>query len=404
MKKYKFIFSIAFILALAGIVPASAQWVNKGADVFIASNAQVMVNASYIHEAGNVQLNGWLGLSGNWENNDATTAGLNQDGLGTVELLGADQNIGGTSPSIFYNLRLSGTGIKTMDIHQQVSHELDLTDRELALRDFNLDITSTDVNAIVRSSGFISSVSTDALITRKTALSGGEYLFPTGSGQGTARYRPVILTVPADAASGYGVSYSNTDPNTNGLSRQDNLGAGITDVNSNFYHHVKRTDNSATAFDMSLLYADADGGFKEMAYWDNTGWKNLNKTALTNADYGDGLTSRITKSGVDLLSGQYFALANGTLGANFLGIPTAFSPNGDGMNDVFMINGIENYPDNEVRILNRWGDELFYRKAYNNSSNAFNGGDLDAGTYYYAIKVNLNGEMKSFSGYLTLLR
>ncbi len=401
MKAYKFIFGTAFTLGLAGILPASAQWVNNGADVFIASTAQVMVNnTDYVHQSGDVELQGWLGLNGNWENNDASSLALNPAGTGTVEFSGIDQNFGGTNKTQFYNLLLSGAGIKTMNIDQEVSNTLDLTDRELALQNFNLSVTGTALDAIKRSSGFISSISTQGAIIRNTSLA-GEYLFPTGSTLGaTARYRPVILTIPTAADARLAVSFANSDPNANGLPR-DVLGQGLTDINPNFYHRIERLAGT-TPFDISMLYNDADGGFKEMAYWENTGWKNLNKTTLTTANYGDGLTSRITKSSVDLMGIQYFALANGK-GTNFLTIPTAFSPNGDGMNDLFLIGGLDGYPDNEVRILNRWGDELYYKKSYS-SSNAFDGAGFDPGTYYYVVKVNLNGQVRSFAGYITLLR
>lgn len=403
MKTYKFIiFSIAFTLGLIGTKPASAQWVNNGADVFIAPTAQVIVNnADYVQQSGDVELQGWLGVGGNWENNDNATNALNQNGVGTVEFLGVDQSIGGSNQTKFYNLLLSGTGIKTLDIDQEVTNTLDLTDRELALQISNISITNTDVNAITRSSGFISSASMQASIIRNTALA-GDYLFPTGSTLGlTPRYRPVILTVPAASAT-LAVAFSNSDPNVNGLTR-GNLSQGLTDINPNFYHRIERVEGT-TPFDISILYNDADGGFKEMAYWDNANsWKNLNKTTLIPGDYGDNLTSKITKSSVDLLGIKYFALANGTAGPNFLSIPTAFSPNGDGMNDLFLIGGLDSYPDNEVRILNRWGDELYYKKSYN-SSNAFDGAGFDPGTYYYVVKVNLNGQAKLFSGYITLLR
>lgn len=69
---------------------------------------------------------------------------------------------------------------------------------------------------------------------------------------------------------------------------------------------------------------------------------------------------------------------------------SGFTPNGDGVNDVFVIN-IDN-PDNEVVIFNRWGDEVARFTGYNNDDVAWDGtnkyGEIITGTYYYVITTN----------------
>ena len=73
------------------------------------------------------------------------------------------------------------------------------------------------------------------------------------------------------------------------------------------------------------------------------------------------------------------------------------SPNGDGAgNEVVVIYNIEQYPDNEVILYNRWGNEVFRIKGYNNKDVAFSGKankgmfankeeDLVDGVYYFII-------------------
>lgn len=73
----------------------------------------------------------------------------------------------------------------------------------------------------------------------------------------------------------------------------------------------------------------------------------------------------------------------------------AFSPNGDGHNDVWNIPLLANYSDNSVIIVNRWGNEVWKAEDYNNSSVAWNGRnmndeELPDGTYYYIISYNGN--------------
>ncbi|MDA9555230.1 Ig-like domain-containing protein, partial [Pelobium sp.] len=92
------------------------------------------------------------------------------------------------------------------------------------------------------------------------------------------------------------------------------------------------------------------------------------------------------------------------------------SPNGDGQgNETFLIYNISKYPDNEVAIFNRWGNELFRIKGYNNEDRSFKGvanvgiltntnRDLIDGVYYYIIYTTQNGVKKVNKGYLILKR
>ncbi|HLU87145.1 MAG TPA: HYR domain-containing protein, partial [Taishania sp.] len=75
-------------------------------------------------------------------------------------------------------------------------------------------------------------------------------------------------------------------------------------------------------------------------------------------------------------------------------ISETFSPNGDGSNDYFHIEGLENYPGTEVWIHNRWGVQVYHNPNYQNdwdgrSQSKLNvGGDeLPEGTYYYILKL-----------------
>ncbi len=87
-----------------------------------------------------------------------------------------------------------------------------------------------------------------------------------------------------------------------------------------------------------------------------------------------------------------------------LTVYTGFSPNGDGVNDFFTILGIRSFPDNEVRVYNRWGNEVFSRKEYTNTNGwdgTWNGKSLPDGTYFYRID---DGEGRVYSGYVQISR
>ncbi|MEZ5030626.1 MAG: gliding motility-associated C-terminal domain-containing protein [Saprospiraceae bacterium] len=87
---------------------------------------------------------------------------------------------------------------------------------------------------------------------------------------------------------------------------------------------------------------------------------------------------------------------------NLLVIHTGFSPNGDNINDNFTIDGIEDYPNNELTVFNRWGLKIYHQKGYKNNWNG-NWEDqiLPDGTYFYVLK---DGEGETYSGYVQIHR
>ncbi|MFC1731206.1 gliding motility-associated C-terminal domain-containing protein [candidate division KSB1 bacterium] len=65
---------------------------------------------------------------------------------------------------------------------------------------------------------------------------------------------------------------------------------------------------------------------------------------------------------------------------------TLITPNGDGHNDLWFIDHIEACSQSEVTIYNRWGDEVYNNKGYdNNWDGKYEGSVLPEGTYYYVI-------------------
>ncbi|MFD2101339.1 gliding motility-associated C-terminal domain-containing protein [Flagellimonas iocasae] len=68
----------------------------------------------------------------------------------------------------------------------------------------------------------------------------------------------------------------------------------------------------------------------------------------------------------------------------------AFTPNGDGNNDAWVIPGIDNYPNNRVSVYNRWGHEVFAVQSYRNDWEGFyknRSEKLPAGSYLYIIDL-----------------
>jgi gliding motility-associated-like protein len=67
-------------------------------------------------------------------------------------------------------------------------------------------------------------------------------------------------------------------------------------------------------------------------------------------------------------------------------IPNAFSPNGDGINDRWIIDGLDTYPESVTEVFNRYGQSVFRSNGYSRPwDGCYNGKPLPVGTYYYII-------------------
>jgi large repetitive protein len=95
---------------------------------------------------------------------------------------------------------------------------------------------------------------------------------------------------------------------------------------------------------------------------------------------------------------------------NRINISNVFSPNGDGINDIWTIPQADAFPQLEIKILNRWGAIIWSAKgaeaAKGWDGNNSNGKPHPIGTYYYVINFNVEGtnKWKPISGSVTIVR
>jgi len=83
------------------------------------------------------------------------------------------------------------------------------------------------------------------------------------------------------------------------------------------------------------------------------------------------------------------------------------SPNGDGLNDVWVIPFIELFPECVVEVYNRWGELIFSETGYKNSTawdGKYKGKDLPVGTYYYTINLHSIPSQDPVTGPITIMR
>ena len=86
--------------------------------------------------------------------------------------------------------------------------------------------------------------------------------------------------------------------------------------------------------------------------------------------------------------------------------PSIITPNGDGVNDSFIVPClalINQYPSNSLSLFNQWGDEIYHAAPYsNNWEGTYQGDPVPPGTYYYII--DLGDGSKPIAGFLIIKR
>ena len=89
--------------------------------------------------------------------------------------------------------------------------------------------------------------------------------------------------------------------------------------------------------------------------------------------------------------------------AECIQIANTFTPDGDGINDTWIIDNLYLYPDAEVSIYNEWGKLIYTSsKNYNPWDGTYNGNPLPTATYYYIL--NLGNGSRLITGTITIIR
>jgi len=86
-------------------------------------------------------------------------------------------------------------------------------------------------------------------------------------------------------------------------------------------------------------------------------------------------------------------------------LPTGFSPNADGNNDILNVYGIAEASSYEMEVFNRWGERVFRSEDKTKGwDGRFNGTDVPAGVYAYRYNIIMNGKTYANKGSVTLVR
>ena len=145
-----------------------------------------------------------------------------------------------------------------------------------------------------------------------------------------------------------------------------------------------------------------NGGTPPVSYRWNDGSTSGNRTSLSAGDY----TVTATDSKGCSTAATTFKLFNVNAGTCFSSI-RAFTPNGDGVNELFLISCAETI-NNQLLVYNRWNQLVYTANNYRNDWTGIDnkGFLLPDGTYYWILKDNTtSGNANSlYKGYVTLIR
>lgn len=379
------------------VTSAYGQLANTGEKIFIGRGAVMAVQGD-VRNAGTFVHQGDLKFSGDWTNQSAD-GGFGPASGGTVVMNGAEQTIGGSAVAAFPRLEVRGSGTKFLDVDTETGTLLLL--RELNVNTRALRVTGPDVNAITRTVGFVNTDKGGKLI--RNTNSGNLYYYPLGNAE---RYRPVVIIPSVNEEMSFSVTMFNEDPTSRGFDRSMKR-EDVRSVFARYFYVVNQdrgTGNAGIRFFLNSTPGglESEGDIRQLVSWDRYRlWEKAGPSTITAGDFTQGMDRSLLFSSTEPIRNTAFTF--GESDEDPLTFFNAFSPDGDGRNDTWTIRNIDLFPENEVTIFNRWGDAVFHMKGYS-SARAWDGGDTNPGTYYYVLNVNVNGKMKSYKGFITMLK
>jgi len=218
-----------------------------------------------------------------------------------------------------------------------------------------------------------------------------------------------------------------------GLGDDDIVDATTALINAAVYYAVANNDTSTCSSDATMITVTiTDPSAPSLQTEGNEFCRSDNPTVqdLINNFTGSGVLIYTSSTGGSIVTAStalqngvtyYGASVDGTSGCEsterlaviakveFCGIPEGFSPNGDGINDRFVIPDIaENFPNYSIEIFNRWGNVVFKGNAstpdwdgISNQSGTLGNDVLPVGVYFYILNYN-DGQTSPVQGKLYL--
>lgn len=247
-----------------------------------------------------------------------------------------------------------------------------------------------------------------------TSTNNAEFTFPIGDENSL---RPMLLPNQA-ANSVYSGAYFKEDPNNPSTfdisfdtSEKEDL---LNKINEYEFWDLNGTEETEVVltWDFYSNINELGGELKSVRVvgWDiiKNKWVDLGGENIT-GDLVDGSVQsgkfipnnyEVITIGTDISS-----VDTGIISKNY-----AFSPNGDGINEFLVVEGVASRPNNSIKIVNRWGALVYSKKGYDNTWNGISehkltinkNKGLPTGTYFYILTFYDEGV--TITGYIYLMR
>ncbi|WP_055445069.1 gliding motility-associated C-terminal domain-containing protein [Lacinutrix himadriensis] len=353
------------------------------------------------HNFGNVQIHdqGQIGFHMDLEND-----GTFNENLGLAGFYNEDNplTISGTEIPRFYDMDVAVDNNLFLEISTEVSNGLNYI-----IGDVITPRNNPNISLDYLSNAFFVFEDDLRLTDGYASFTGNDtFRFPIGDDN---KLRP--LQTPLQSGNPkFSAAYFNEDPNfpsTFATSFDTNNSEGIIntinleefwDFNGTEETQVTLTWNSDS--DIDVLVDDLLN--LRVVGWSisENQWKDLGNVDFT----GNVNTGTVTST--SFVPNDYEIITFGSLiGSDGIIVYNGISPNGDGKNDVFIIEGVELFR-NTLKIFNRWGRTVYDVENYKNDWNGItnkkvlvgNSKKLPVGTYFYVL--NLPEENKEYAGWL----
>lgn len=404
-------FNVCFLFFF-GVLLCNAQTVNIG-QLYVSPNTLMSVMSDFDNQGmGEYENNGEVLFRGSFNNDGITTFNSAYKGYTRFEGFN-NQNITGTILSEFNNVLFENSNLQPAfhlsgDI--SVAGEAEFSKGIVNNDDFGGSIMFTQ-------KGTHTGTSNDSHVDGEVIKEGdGEFLYPIGD-KNLFRYAAISGPgiVSADFTAKY--FYENSNP----LYPHTSKAGIITAIDDKEYWKIEKV-KSANDVLVTLswnenttpgsIVADPQEAIHIVR------WDDVQKLWVDEGGMVDTSNKTVTTSA--LVSG-YGIFTLGRVNTDKIDdggivIYNAVSPNGDGMNDYFLIDGITKYPKNKVLIFNRWGVKVFETTNYGSGGNVFDGHSegrttinagegLPDGTYFYVLeyeyaKAGASSRMVKKAGYL----
>jgi gliding motility-associated-like protein len=213
------------------------------------------------------------------------------------------------------------------------------------------------------------------------------------------------------------------DPDTYELIEEDSVTFRLENVGEDTLYLEMFDENSCRILDtLGIVPDEITDIILSMSSTPETCWNERNGTATVAVQNGnppyaflwDDNENQTTATAMGLApNSDYMVLVTDAIGCNLSSsvfvdgnkecffISTGITPNGDGVNDTWVLGGFEYYPECKVNVFNRWGQNIFTSTGYSAPwDGRFNGQLLPVADYYFTI--DYSEEKEAIMGTVTL--